>query len=240
MKPKLYQYTACPFCNKVRSALEFKGVAFEAIEVHPLKKSEIEFSKDYRAVPIYIDSAGKQVNDSTPIMRRIDEELFQGTDEEAVWLGWSEKLVKGLPTAIYNTTKNALQSFNYITKIGKFNWLEKLTIKYLGAFVMTLVAKKIKKREQIDDPIKFLKTMASEWADGVDGRPFMGGSEPNAADIAVFGITRPVEDLEAGKILNDNPAFSEWRNRVKEKVSKTAGVPLRDRLNQRDTGRNAS
>jgi len=140
MKPKLFQYAACPFCHKVRSALEYKGVEFETIEVHPLNKKEISFSKDYRAVPIYIDSQGKQVNDSTPIMRRIDEEfpmprIFTKDPEAAKrdegWLSWSEKLVKGLPAAIYNNVFNALSAFNYITKIGKFSWFQKLTIKYM-------------------------------------------------------------------------------------------------------------
>src|SRR3990167_827454 len=112
MKPKLYQYAACPFCNKVRSILQYKGVDFETIEVHPLNKKEIAFSTDYRAVPIYVDSKGVQVNDSTPIMRHIDNEFPKpkvfSTDpaaekDETAWLAWSERFVKGLPTAIYDT-----------------------------------------------------------------------------------------------------------------------------------------
>jgi len=228
MKPKLFQYAACPFCNKVRSALEYKGVEFETIEVHPLNKKEISFSTDYRAVPIYIDSQGKQVNDSTPIMRRIDEEfpgprIFKKDPEaskrDEVWLSWSEKLVKGLPTAIYNNVFNALSAFNYITKIGKFSWFQKLTIKYMGAFVMTLVAKNIRKREQIDDPKVFLRRMAEEWANGLSGKPYMGGDEPSASDIAVFGITRPVSGLEAGKLLESNATFSAWVGRMKACIS---------------------
>lgn len=166
MKPKLYQYAACPFCNKVRSILEYKGVDFETIEVHPLNKKEIAFSADYRAVPIYIDSTGAQVNDSTPIMRHIDKEfpapaVFSrqsdsdfdpgAESEEAKWLAWSDRFVKGLPAAIYDTLPNSLKSFDYITKVGKFSRLEKLTIKFSGAFIMTLVAKKIRKRENMSE-----------------------------------------------------------------------------------------
>jgi microsomal prostaglandin-E synthase 2 len=225
MKPKLYQYAACPFCNKVRTILEYKGVDFETVEVHPLKKKEIAFSKDYRAVPIYVDSRGEQVNDSTPIMRHIDTEfpntpVFerepQKQDEEARWLEWSEKYVKGLPTAIYDTLPNALGSFNYITKVGKFNFFEKITIKYTGAFVMTLVAKKIRTREGITDPGAFLREKASEWAKGLRGRSFMGGERPNAADVAVFGITRSVLGLRAGKVLEENDVFSSWISRMKK------------------------
>ena len=224
MKPKLYQYAACPFCNKVRSILQYKGVDFETIEVHPLNKKEIAFSTEYRAVPIYVDSKGVQVNDSTPIMRHIDEEFPDprvfGRDtavkqEEDKWLAWSEKFVKGLPTAIYDTLPNALQSFDYITKVGKFNWFEKMSIKFSGAFVMTLVAKKIRKREQIDNPDEFLKQKAGEWAEGLSGRSFMGGQKPNGADLAVFGITRSVQGLRAGKALEENPVFRDWLKRIR-------------------------
>ncbi len=228
MKPKLYQYAACPFCNKVRATLQYKGVDFETIEVHPLKKKEIAFSVDYRAVPIYVDSQGKQVNDSTPIMRHIDQEfpskpIFSQDpaqkEDETKWLAWSEKYVKGLPTAIYDTLPNALQSFGYVTKVGKFNWFEKMSIKYSGAFVMTLVAKKIKKRENIDNPDLFLTRMSQEWVSGLGGKPFMGGEKPNGADLAVFGITRSVEGLRAGGRLQENPGFASWMKRMQSKVS---------------------
>ncbi len=228
MKPKLYQYAACPFCNKVRSILRYKGVDFETIEVHPLNKKEISFSPDYRAVPIYVDSKGLQVNDSTPIMRHIDAEFPQAPvferdparrEEEAKWLVWSEKFVKGLPAAIYDTLPNALKSFDYITKVGKFSWFEKITIKFSGAFIMTLVAKKIRKREQINDPDLFLKERAGEWAKGLGGRPFMGGEKPNGADLAVFGITRSVEGLRAGKTLEESPVFADWLKHMAMRVN---------------------
>lgn len=223
MKPKLYQYAACPFCNKVITMLRYKGVTYDAVEVHPLNKKEISFSPDYRAVPIYIDSKGKQINDSTPIMRAIDEEFPErkvfcqsGTEkeEEEKWLAWSERFVKGLPTVIYDTLPNALRSFDYITKVGKFNWFEKQSIKFSGALIMTLVAKKIRKREGIERPEEFLKTKTSEWAAGLGNKKFMGGDAPDAADLAVYGIIQPLNGLRAGRQLEENAAFSAWKNRL--------------------------
>jgi microsomal prostaglandin-E synthase 2 len=156
-------------------------------------------------------------------MRHIDGEFPEkrvfaldpaAREEEMMWLAWSDKFVKGLPTAMYDTLPNALQSFDYITKVGKFSWFEKLSIKFSGAAIMTLVAKKIKKREGIVRPDLFLKEKASEWAEGLKGRPFMGGEKPNGADLAVFGITRVVWELCAGKVLRENRAFTDWFNRV--------------------------
>ncbi len=223
MKPKLYQYAACPFCSKVASLLAYKGVPYETVEVHPLKKKEITFSVDYKAVPIYIDGQGRQINDSTPIMRHIDEEFptrrvfgqtAQEKENEERWLTWSEDYVQGLPTVVYGDLSSSLKSFSYVTRVGKFKWHEKLLIKYSGAFVMTLVAKKIKKRRSIEDPAAFLRQKTGEWAAGLQGRPFMGGDKPGAADIAVFGISRIVAPLAAGKIFRENPAFWDWLHRM--------------------------
>lgn len=224
MKPKLYQFEACPFCNKVKSILDYKGVAYDTVEVNPLNRKEIEFSKDYDAVPIYIDSKGNQVNDSTPIMRWIDQEfperkVFRTDPAEAQkenqWLEWSEKLVAGLPTVIYDSLPEALRSFDYITKVGKFGWLEKRVIKYSGALAMTLVAKKIRKREGIEQPDLFVRQKTKEWTDGLSGHPFMGGDTPQASDIAVFGIARSVAGLRAGKLFKENQEFDAWMERVR-------------------------
>ena len=231
MKPKLYQYTACPFCSKVASVLAYKGVDYEAVEVHPLNKKEIEFSKDYRAVPIYVDSQGNQVNNSNDIMRHIDREFperrvfsVSETDKirEEKWLAWSENYVQGLPTVIYDTLPNSLKAFDYICKTGKFSWFQSRTIKWSGALIMTLVAKKIKKRLAIEDPQVFLRNAVHDWSEGLMGADFMGGSEPNAADFAVYGISRSVAGLSAAKIFRENPIFLQWFLRMNEKT----GLPL--------------
>jgi microsomal prostaglandin-E synthase 2 len=38
---KLYEFSLCPFCNKVRAGLELKGVPFESVEVSPRSKVEL-------------------------------------------------------------------------------------------------------------------------------------------------------------------------------------------------------
>jgi len=224
-KPKLYQYAACPFCNKVSSLLAYKKVDYDVIEVNPLNKKEITFSENYRKVPIYIDSKGEQVNESNLIMKHIDKEypspvVFSEEGErresDEKWLAWSEKLVQGLPTVVYENLLDSIRAFDYITKTGKFSWFQSRMIKYSGAFIMTLVAKKIRKRQAIDDPRAFLRTMVREWTDGLQGRKFMGGESLSAADIAVFGIARAVGDLKAKVVFEENAAFWSWIEDMKQ------------------------
>ena len=56
----LYQYQNCPFCGKVRAFLDYYGIDYTIVEVNPLWKKEISFSK-YRKVP-FILANGKQVS----------------------------------------------------------------------------------------------------------------------------------------------------------------------------------
>jgi microsomal prostaglandin-E synthase 2 len=48
----LYQYDVCPFCNKVQAFLDFHNVAYTAVEVNPLTKSEMKAVTDYKMVTI--------------------------------------------------------------------------------------------------------------------------------------------------------------------------------------------
>ncbi|GFY37706.1 prostaglandin E synthase 2 [Trichonephila inaurata madagascariensis] len=68
----LYQYQTCPFCCKVRAFLEFYGIPYKVIEVNPVMRQQLKFSK-YKKVPILIaqeknSSKKHQLNDSSVII----------------------------------------------------------------------------------------------------------------------------------------------------------------------------
>lgn len=46
----LFQYSTCPFCNKVKALLECNNVSYDVVEVDPLFKTEIK-SSGYGKVP---------------------------------------------------------------------------------------------------------------------------------------------------------------------------------------------
>ncbi|CAD6194966.1 unnamed protein product [Caenorhabditis auriculariae] len=49
---RLYQYETCPFCCKVRAFLDYYGFSYDVVEVNPVTRTQIKFSKDYKKVPI--------------------------------------------------------------------------------------------------------------------------------------------------------------------------------------------
>jgi glutaredoxin len=70
----LYQYKICPYCSRPKTLLDFLRVPYRAVEVNPLTKSQISFSKDYKKVPI-ANVNGELVNDSSAIVEALGRVL---------------------------------------------------------------------------------------------------------------------------------------------------------------------
>ena len=85
MRPKMHMLHTCPFCWKVRSISEHLGVDFEKVQVNAMRtKKELKFAGDWGKVPVWTESDGEVIVDSTPIMKHIDSTYFG-------WLGGTEK-----------------------------------------------------------------------------------------------------------------------------------------------------
>jgi len=228
--PKLYEYTACPYCCKVRAILKYKGIPYERIEVHPINKKEIRFSKEWKKVPIWEDVEGKAFKNSTDIMMHLDqvypdipvfEKLPVAQTAERQWLDWADDtLVQALPPVLYDTFGNSLKAFNYITKISKFSWFQRCYIKYLGAFIMKQVANKAAKKHNITNRKGHFESILKEWESALDTHQYLGREKPNAADLAVYGILKSIEQLHPFSIVQANDTVYKWFGRMESFLNK--------------------
>ncbi|XP_022144146.1 prostaglandin E synthase 2-like [Momordica charantia] len=224
----LYQYEACPFCNKVKAFLDYYNIPYKVVEVNPIFKKEIKWSA-YKKVPILMVD-GVQMVDSTDII----DKLYQGihpenstsnSEEERKWLGWVDNhLVHVLSPNIYRNFKEALESFNYITTHGNFSFIQRIISKYGGATAMYFVSKKLKERHNIKDERKALYGAAETWVDALKDRQFLGGSNPNLADLAVFGVLRPIRYLQSGIDMVEHTRVGEWYTRMEKAVGESARI----------------
>ncbi|KZV39601.1 prostaglandin E synthase 2 [Dorcoceras hygrometricum] len=226
----LYQYEACPFCNKVKAFLDYYDIAYKVIEVNPISKKEIKWS-DYKKVPI-LTVDGEHMVDSSDIIDKLAKRInlnapadsSSGDDEEKKWRGWVDNhLVHILSPNIYRSASEAIESFDYITSHGNFSFTERLVAKYAGATAMYFVSKKLKKKYNITDERKALYEAAETWVDALNGRDFLGGVKPNLADLAVFGVLRPIRYLKSGKDMVENTRIGNWYSRMEDAV----GAPSR-------------
>ena len=90
-----------------------------------------------------------------------------------------------------------------------------------SAVVMTLVAKKSKKKQQINNPQTHLLALLSEWGNGLKDNTFMGKKKPNGADLTAFGILHSIKDLPAFQLVKETPRVYRWFTDVEAALGKT-------------------
>jgi len=141
----LYQYEVCPFCCKVKAFLDFQGLPYRTVEVHPISKSQLKFSTKYKKVPVLM-ADGVQCNDSNEIINSLTALLaregrlrgapaggggllgaFAGgrggrgaapepSETEARMRRWvDERFARVVTVNIYETLGESFQTFEYIT-----------------------------------------------------------------------------------------------------------------------------
>ncbi|KAL3574987.1 hypothetical protein D5086_023088 [Populus alba] len=202
----LYQYEACPFCNKVKAYLDYYDIPYKVVEVNPIT---------------IIDKLTNKIHGKEIVESASDKD----DDEEIKWRRWVDNhLVHVLSPNIYRNTSEALESFDYITSNGNFSFTEKITVKYAGAAAMYFVSKKLKKKYNITDERAALYEAAETWVDALNGREFLGGSKPNLADLAVFGVLRPIRYLRSGRDMVEQTRIGDWYTRMENAVGKSARI----------------
>jgi len=154
--------------------------------------------------------------------------------EERRWRRWvDDDLVHSLSPNVYRTPGEALAAFQWFSKVGcwedLFSAWERYLVIYLGASVMWLLGKKLKKRHNLKDDVRqSLYDQCNHWMKAISkkGTPFMGGEQPNLADLAVFGVLTAVEGCEAFSDARRETKIGAWFDRMKGVVGSREGRAL--------------
>lgn len=72
MSRSLYHFVACPYCEKTRRALRFKGLDWESHEVPPDDRTDVVTASAQEKVPVLVDG-GAVVVDSTAIFSYLED-----------------------------------------------------------------------------------------------------------------------------------------------------------------------
>nr|GEX63221.1 prostaglandin E synthase 2-like [Tanacetum cinerariifolium] len=205
------------------------------MEVNPFYEMEIKRS-DFRKVPVLMVDGEKLVNVSGFILTLHSAPVDVITQK---WRGWADKTL--LPILVMNTygsLSGALETHEYIWSNGKINIdkrqccydvAQRFSLKHCGAFYSYYQLKKFKIRHyfllkqmrkalNITDDREFLYKAAEEGVDALKGRQYLGGTEPNMGDLAVFGVLRPLRNLKLGKDLVENMRIGEWFTRMEKEM----------------------
>lgn len=156
---------------------------------------------------------------------------FDDLKEEMTWRMWADDvLVHVLSPNVYRTWQEALQAFNYFSEVGEweknFPTWERLLVVYVGAAAMYFVAKRLKKRHNLKDDVReSFRDACHEWTMALGTKEkFHGGSLPNLADLAVYGVLSSVEGCRAFEDMLADTNIGPWYYRMKEATSSHAGT----------------
>ena len=233
-KPTIYQYLICPFCNRVKSYLDYCGIEYKSIEVNPLTKSEINFPVTNKKVPIAMIN-GEVVEDSAKIIAVITEmgnkgelkgfpgkEFFPEDTEE--WTEWSEKkLAVMLYPNITRTMDESWECFSYADNVETWSKFQQILVRVVGTVAMSLANGKIKKKYNIIDERKELKEVINVWCDALKGQKFLHGDKVTMPDIMVYGVLKSIQGLRTfNEIMADNAILKVWYDHVEQAIPSAA------------------
>lgn len=203
----LYEFSLCPFCNKVRAGLEIKGIPFESVEVSPRSKVELPPLPEGtpKKVPV-LQHGADTVADSTEILRYLDEqfpggvrlrpddaELCQRADEIEEWV--DSQFIEALPTVIYGTWGEAVRAARIVAGNSKLSGGERFLVQLAGALIMKRVARKILDRNEQPNAHAWVRDNAAQFSAWLGDKPFVLGEQPTVADVAMHGAVTCVEEF---------------------------------------------
>lgn len=159
-------------------------------------------------------------------------------EKERKWRTWADShLVHLISPNCYRTRAEAFETFEWFSEAGEWSihfpqWERNLMV-YAGATAMWLIAGMLKKRYGLSDDVRsHIYEALDKWTNELkkQGTKFMGGSEPNLADISVFGVLSSMEGCQAFKDCLENTNIGKWFYAVKEQVVKNRGTLIRERI----------
>ena len=131
---------------------DYLKIDVNQVQVNAMKtKKELAFAGDWGKVPVWTSSSGEVVVDSTPILKYIDKEHFDGKisargDEEKneQWLEWADtKLSKATVPILYGTLGSAFKTTIRVARLEKFGFISRRLYAWAGFPIMWgIIAKK--------------------------------------------------------------------------------------------------
>lgn len=222
-KPELFILHTCPFSWKLRSLLQHIGLDYEEVQVNPLKiKKQLAFSDGWNKVPVWRDTDGTVLVDSTPMMKELDAKYNSGklmkSGDDArrdEWLEWVDEHFKRATIPIlYGGLFSALKTTTRVSKLEKFGFFSKRIYAWAGFPIMWGIIARSRVKKDGRKPKELWHDLLSEWCEEIGEVDFFGGNSPNMVDIAAFGYMRSISPFSQFSQLQDHEKGMAWYNKV--------------------------
>lgn len=144
---------------------------------------------------------------------------------ERAWRRWvDEWFVRVLTVNIYRTSREAWQTFDYITEHGNFSWWQRTAARVSGSGIMYAVSRRLRTRYGVQGDVReALFAAADDWCDALGESRFLAGNErPGTADIAMFGVLRSVVGTDSFNDVMQQTRLGKWYEAMFAQVGDSA------------------
>lgn len=220
----LYQFELCPFCHKVKAALEVKGIAFRKVEVNPMTRKELpELPENVRRKVPVLAIDGKFIADSTVILEYLESREATltpnppGDEKSAMIEKWvDDDLAQVLPAVIYGKWRDAARAAKVIAGSSNFGFVQNALVRGGGSMIMHQVAKKITKRRGGGDPEQMLSAEMDRFEEWLGDGKFVCGEQVSVGDVATHGCLTCIQVFPAFTDIMKRPRVEAWFQRVQD------------------------
>ena len=199
------------------------GLDYEEVQVNPLKiKKQLAFSDGWNKVPVWRDTDGTVLVDSTPMMKELDAKYNSGklmkSGDEArrdEWLEWVDEHFKRATIPIlYGGLFSALKTTTRVSKLEKFGFFSKRLYAWAGFPIMWGIIARSRVKKDGRKPKQLWHDLLNEWCEEIGDADFFGENSPDMVDIAAFGYMRSISPFSQFSQLQDHEKGMAWYNRV--------------------------
>lgn len=223
LRPKMHMLHTCPFCWKVRSIAEHLDVDYQKVQVNAMRtKKELKFAGGWGKVPVWTESDGEVVVDSTPIMKHIDAIYNDGalwsSDDEVrrdKWIEWVDtKMSKATIPILYGSLSSALKTTTRVSKLETFGFFSKRLYAWAGFPIMWGFIARSRVKKDGRTPKQLWHDLLTEFTDEMGDAQFFGGQNPDMVDLAAFGYMRSISPFPQFSQLEDHEKGMAWYHRI--------------------------
>jgi glutathione S-transferase len=208
---KLIQIPFSHNCVKVRVALGLKGLSYETLDIAPMDRASVVAASGQGLVPVLMDD-GRTIADSTAILLHLEERYpdppLVPSDAAAraeCWLleDWADQAFMEISRRIsYGAVLSQpgrLASMFFPQDSGPSRWVKERIAKRRVAQRFGLSPSRHAK------DVVAVKRLAALAVARLGGRPWLLGSSPTIADIALAAMSAP---LSADRAAREDPAVA--------------------------------
>lgn len=222
---RLYAMALSPFVHKVAAILDAKKIPYTPIFVHPLKKTELAFSRR-KLVPV-IDDAGTIIEDSTEIALYLEDRVADPQlvpDDRAArravlaterWLD-DTFFARFYVPVMFGIPANRERAIHSILDTTEFTSLERRVLPHIGPIKLRHTI------AQAQADLYRLSQILDDFETRLGSGPYLAEqAQPSLADLTAFGPLSVITDLgfEGAESLRERGSIRDWMERVRPLTS---------------------